>query len=102
MSDMSSSWGFSSTKSKLKTYISRAEPHTRRLLDRGQSDEGRGIRAWIKEKSKGGFGSGVDGVSAGAEVVNIFPGWAARRYAQKSDQGLHTPSFILVAPLNNI
>jgi hypothetical protein len=103
--DMPSSWGYvSSTRTRLKTYIAKAEPHARRLLEpRGQVDEGKGWRAWVKEKRKGGFGLSNDIDSTGVEVVNIFPGWAARRYAREGEtKGTHMHISLPSCPLNDV
>ena len=44
-------------------------------------EERQGWRAWAGQKIRVRRGGGYDANNGNAELVNVFPGWAARRYA---------------------
>lgn len=51
----------------------------------GGEHERKSWRAWAGQKIRGKQRAN-DGVG-NTEVINVFPGWAARRYAQESTEG---------------
>lgn len=56
-----------------------------RILSLHDQLGGKGWKAWIKEKGREGIGLLNGNGHTDIQVVNVFPGWAARRYAREGD-----------------
>ena len=118
---MSSSWGYmSSARARLRSYIKpehQAQPKpSHRLLDlHGQVEETHespGWRAWVNDKRREAFGlrTGRGNGDIDIQVVNLFPGWATRRYHREGDTlacthsypcssfGMHLPKYFSDPP----
>ena len=80
----------------MRSYI-RPEPQgqpkpSRRLLDPhdqvDETREGPGWRAWVNDKRREAFGlrTGRGSGDIDIQVVNLFPGWATRRYHHREGE----------------